>query len=162
MKDKTKKIILSSILGGAALLICTLTPSSAMAGGAGERIEGVWMSDVTIKDCSSGTIFATFHGLGTFIRGGALLQTNNMNPALASPSEGHWEYQGQGQYTASFQFFRFDSTGTWTGLQKVTRDIQLARDGTTFTSTIAFTTYDVNGNVIASGCGTEAASRVVD
>jgi hypothetical protein len=162
MKDKTKKIILNSVLGLAGLLICGLTPSSVMAGGTAERIEGVWMSDVTIKDCSSGTILATFHGLGMFIRGGALLQTNNMNPALASPSAGHWEYHGQGLYTATFQFFRFDTTGTWTGVQKVTRDIQLARDGATFTSTIAFTTYDVNGNVIASGCGTEAATRVVD
>jgi hypothetical protein len=162
MKDKAKKNIMAIMAGAAGLLLCILTPSPAMARGAAERIEGVWTSDVTIKDCSSGTILATFNGLGMFMRGGALLQTNNMNPALASPSAGHWEFEGHGLYSATFQFFRFDTTGAWTGVQKVTRDIQLAKDGATFTSTIAFTTYDVNGNVIATGCGTENATRVVD
>jgi hypothetical protein len=162
MKNETKKKSLGAVFGLAGLLICALAPSAALARGPGERIEGVWTSDVTITDCSSGTILATFHGLGMFIHGGSLSQTNNMNPALASPSAGHWEFLGGRSYSASFQFFRFDTTGTWTGTQKVSRDITLDSSGDTFTSVISFTTYDVNGNVIASGCGTETATRVVD
>jgi hypothetical protein len=162
MKNETKKKSLVAVFGLAGLLICALAPSAALARGPGERIEGVWTSDVTITDCSSGTILATFHGLGMFIHGGSLSQTNNMSPALASPSAGHWEFLGGRSYSASFQFFRFDTTGTWTGTQKVSRDITLDSSGDTFTSVISFTTYDVNGNVIASGCGAETATRVVD
>lgn len=53
-------------------------------------------------------------------------------------------------------------TGLWIGTQKVTHDIQLDPGGATFTSVITFTTLDVNDNVIATGCGVEAAARVVN
>lgn len=126
------------------------------------RIEGVWDSDVTIQDCSSGTVLATFRGLGLFIRGGALEQTNNMPPTLGKAALGQWQYLGGSHYTAHFQFYRYDATGVWLGTQKVTRDIQLDPHGASFTGVIASTLLDVNDNVIATGCGVEAATRVVD
>jgi hypothetical protein len=97
-----------------------------------------------------------------FIRGGALEQTNNMSPLLGSASLGHWQYLGGQNYTSTFQFFAFSSTGVWTGTTKVTREITLAQGGNTFSSVISSTFFDVNGNVIATGCGTENATRVVE
>ncbi|MEO7724634.1 MAG: hypothetical protein ABIU29_08115 [Chthoniobacterales bacterium] len=126
------------------------------------RIEGVWDSDVTIQDCSSGAVLATFRGVGLFIRGGALEQQNNLPPNLGKDALGQWRFLGGSHYTAHFQFFRFDSTGVWLGTQKVTRDIQLDAAGGTFSGVISSTTLDTDDNVIATGCGVETATRVVD
>ncbi|MEO7167241.1 MAG: hypothetical protein ABI016_09405 [Chthoniobacterales bacterium] len=151
-------------LGLAAMLGYTFSPSSAHAQDARNRagrIEGVWHSDVTIQDCTTGTTLATFQGLGSFIRGGALVQDNNLSPTLGKVAQGKWAFLGGAHYTASFQFFRFDGMGIWTGTQSVTRDIQLDAEANSFTSVISSTTYDVNGVVIATGCGVETATRVV-
>lgn len=168
MKTKLMKSYLAaavSILGLSALL--AFTPTSGSAQGApeqmrGDRIEGVWDSQVSIVDCNSGTVIAGFRGLGMFIRGGSLTQTNNMPPTLSSPSMGRWQRLGRGHYTATFRFFRFLPDGSYTGTQKVTRDIQLDASGNTFTSDVSFETSDTAGNVIATGCGTETSVRVVD
>lgn len=128
----------------------------------GDRIEGVWDSQVSIVDCQSGTVVASFRGLGMFIRGGSLTQTNTMPPALSSPSFGRWERISPGHYTATFRFFRFLPDGSFTGVQKVTRQIQLDPGGKTFTGEVSFETYDTAGNLIATGCGTETSARVVD
>ena len=42
----------------------------------------------------------------------------------------------------------------------MTRDIQLDPGGATFSSVIATELFDPNGNLIGSGCGLEAATRV--
>jgi hypothetical protein len=165
-----KKNILRSIAvvcGLAALFTGTLSPTSAkgqssLAQNRAARIEGVWDSNVTIINCQTGDVLVTFRGLGMFIRGGALAQTNNMSPTLGSSSFGHWQYLSGPNYTSTFQFFAFSSTGVWTGTQRVTRDITLDQGGSTFSSVISSTFFDVNGNVIATGCGTETAIRVVD
>ena len=163
-----KRNILKSmalVCGLATLLTGTLATTATEAQTSryqGNKIEGVWESDVTVQDCSTGTVFATFRGLGLFIRGGALEQTNNMSPTLGKVALGQWQYLGGAHYTAHFQFYRFDSTGVWLGTQKVTRDIQLDPGGASFTAVIATTTLDVNDNVIATGCGVESATRVVD
>jgi hypothetical protein len=170
-KESTmKRNILQSIAlvcGLAALFTGTFSPASAngqnsLAENRAARIEGVWDSDVTILNCETGDVLGTFRGLGLFIRGGALEQTNNMSPVLGSASLGHWQYLGGHNYTSTFQFFAFSSAGVWTGTTKVTREITLGQDGSTFSSVISSTFLDVNGNVIATGCGTETAIRVVD
>lgn len=89
MKHKNKKTALASvvlILGFTALL-CILLPASSSAQSLhrwnrGNRIEGVWDSEVTITDCQTGNVLATFRGLGMFIRGGALTQTSNQPPGF--------------------------------------------------------------------------------
>lgn len=165
MKSKLSKRTLAStlaLLGAIGILATSLPAQAAPDQRSGDRIEGVWDSQIHIVDCPSGAVLASFRGLGLFIRGGSLTQTNNMAPFLSSPSFGSWHALGGGHYSATFRFFRFLPDGTNTGLQKVTRDIQLDPAGSTFTGTVAFETYDTAGNLIASGCGTETSTRVVD
>jgi hypothetical protein len=125
----------------------------------GDKIEGVWDSQVTIVDCTNGTVLASFRGLGIFVRGGSNIQTNNLPPGPGPTALGQWEKLGGGHYTVSSRFFAF-ANGVFTGVQRVTRDIQLAPDGDTFTSVVATEFYDPNGNLVGTGCGTEAATRV--
>ncbi len=167
MKNKMKKNALTPtvcLIGLTALLIAALSPTPSYAQGApvavrGDRIEGVWDSQIAIIDCSSGTVLASFRGLGSFIRGGSNIQTNNLPPGSGSPAFGRWEKLGHGHYSGTFRFFAF-ANGVFSGVQRVTRDIQLDAGGDTFTSVIATEFYDSNGNLISTGCGTEAATRV--
>ena len=128
----------------------------------GKDIEGVWDSLVSIRDCQTGTLVRAFRGLGLFISGGSLIQTNNTPnaPTTSGPSFGTWEHLGQRRYTATFRFFRFNPDGTFAGVQKVQRTIELNQDGDQFTSAIVFEVYDANDHLIQIGCGTETAARL--
>lgn len=154
-------VIVAGLLGLVALFAGSLSVPAAEAQSSRARIAGVWDSAVTITNCN-GTVLATFRGLGLFSPDGSLQQNNNMSPTLGKIGLGRWHYVGQQHYTATFEFFRFDATGTYLGTQSVARDIQLDPAGDSFTSTIAFTSYDPNGVVVASGCGTETSVRVID
>ncbi|MGH9693199.1 MAG: hypothetical protein ACRD5Z_03575 [Bryobacteraceae bacterium] len=168
MKTKSKQnILVASLLGLAALFTITLLPAPALAHDVASEssragIAGLWESTVEITNCQSGTVLATFRGLGLFHRGGGLEQQNNMSPILGKTALGSWQYLGANHFAATFRFFRFDPNGIYIGIQKVTRDIQLDAVGNTFTSVISSTTYDVNNNIIATGCGTETATRAND
>lgn len=130
--------------------------------GQGNKIEGVWNSQVTIRDCQTGAVLKGFRGLGMFIRGGSLLQTNNTPnaPSTSGPSFGKWEHVGGQNYSATFQFFRFNPDGSFAGTQKVTRAIRLSADGNQFTSNISFQVFGTNDFLLQSGCGTETATRL--
>ena len=167
MKNKmttTRLVCRTSLFGWAALLVFALSPASQAASAAldqrrGDPIEGVWESQITITDCTSGTVLASFRGLGSFIRGGANIQTNNLPPGAGSPALGRWERIGQGHYSAAFRFYAF-ANGVFSGTQRVSRDIQLEPGADTFTSVLSTEFYDPNGNLVATGCGSEAATRV--
>jgi hypothetical protein len=167
MKNKmtnTRLARSASLFGLAAVLFLGFASASNSAQGApdqrrGDPIEGVWDSQITITDCVSGTVLANFRGLGSLIRGGSNIQTNNLPPGSGSPAFGRWEKLSQGHYSATFRFFAF-ANGVFSGTQRVTRDIQLDPGGDTFTSVLSTEFYDPNGNLIATGCGTEVATRV--
>jgi hypothetical protein len=166
MKDKNMKIALASLVSilGLTALLFTLSPASSSAqrsdgSDRGDRIEGGWDSQVTLTDCQTSNVLATFRGLGMFIRGGSLAQTDNQPPGLFSPGFGTWQHVGGGHYAATFRFFTFDANGAFTGVGRVSRNIQLDRDGNTFSSVISSEIFDTNGNLIATLCGTETATR---
>ena len=167
MKDKNKKTALASVASilGLTALLFMLSPASSSAQRSdgpdrGDRIEGVWDSQVTLTDCQNGNVLATFRGLGMFTRGGSLAQTDNQPPGLFSPGFGRWQHVDGGHYAATFRFFTFDASGAFTGTGRVSRNIQLDRDGNTFSCVISSEIFDPNGNLIATLCGTETATRV--
>jgi hypothetical protein len=76
------------------------------------------------------------------------------------PAFGRWKYLGRRRYIAVFRFFRYNPDGSFAGVQRVTRNITLSRDGDHFTGTISFETFDANDTLIGTGCSTETAKRV--
>ncbi len=83
------------------------------------------------------------------------------NQPLRTPGIGIWQYNGRGSYSAPFESFSFNADGTPAGESKFTRDIQLAADGNSYTSVVTVEIFDVNGNLIATLCATEVATRVM-
>jgi hypothetical protein len=162
-----KKLILGafpSVFGLMTLLTCTFLATSAIAGSqspreSGGRLVGFFESEVTITNCN-GVVLKTLEAYEQFNQGGTLTSVDNQ--PLRSPGIGTWQYNGGGSYSAPFESFSFNTDGTPAGESKFTRDIQLAADGNSYTSVVTVEIFDVNGNLIATLCATEVATRVVD
>lgn len=167
MKTMNKKSILGafpSVFGLMALFTCTFLATSANAGdqsahNRGGRLVGFFESEVTLTNCQ-GVVIKTFEAYELFNQGGTLNSTDNQS--TNGPGFGTWQYLGKGSYTAPFEFFQFNTDGTLAGEAKIARDIQLAADGNSYTSVVSVEIFDPNGNLIATLCGSEVATRVVN
>jgi hypothetical protein len=153
-----KKIILSTIVSTIILAGLAFAPTSARADG-GRALQGVWDSQVTLTDCEGHTI-ASFRALEMFGEGGTVTSVDNTPPTGHGPGLGQWEFLGDHMYSAPFQFFNFNSDGSFAEVQKIERTIKLMHQGSTYASSVTFQAIDPNGNVVRSGCGSEAATRI--
>jgi hypothetical protein len=151
-----KKLILRSL--APMMIVVALTVASATASQSAP-LQGVFDSQATLTDCN-GFILVTFHAYEMFHEGGTLTSTDNTPPTLHGPGFGTWQRVGGRKYTAPFQFFNFNADGSFAGVQKIERQIQLAADANSYTSTVTFESFDPDGNLIFSGCGTEVATRL--
>lgn len=161
MKMMNKKTILRLL----ALLSCTLLATSAIAGSQSPqnhvRLVGLFDSQVTLTDCN-GTVLKTFEAYEMFHQGGTLTSTDNQPPTSRGPGFGTWQSLGGGSFSAPFEFFTFNTDGTFAGEVKIARDIQLAADGNSYTSAGTVQIFDANGNLITSFCVSEVAAREVE
>ncbi len=131
---------------------------SRESAGNARKLEGVWEAQVTLRVCQTGAPVGTLRGMTTFIRGGALVGTNaNPNPPI---SFGRWQYLGGRRYSSVERFFRYHPDGSFAGVQRITRNFTLNRDGDHFTGTINVEIFDANDNLIGNGCATEITRRV--
>ena len=122
------------------------------------KIEGVWEAQVTRRVCGLGDPIATFRGMTNFIQGGSVIGTNsNPNPPT---TYGRWQYRGKRRYIAVERFFLYSPDGSFAGVQRITRDITLSADGNHFTGENTVEVFDVDGNLIRTGCSTDETIRV--
>ena len=121
-------------------------------------IEGVWDSTVTLQVCGGGPVLRTFRALNLFEDEGSLVATSE---AVPPPSLGRWRWLGGRTYRAQFQFMRLGASGVFEGMTRVTRHIQMAADGKSFTGVVSTQVFDVTDTLLAEGCGKESATRVL-
>ena len=169
-----KNTFLGSIVGMtlALMLLAGGANVSALAQGEGSaQIEGdqaqdesrtlvgVWVNQVTLRNCQTGTPLGGFQTQNTFAKGGTHLET--VAPSIfRSYGNGLWKRkQGWNQYSLIQRFMRYDAAGAFIGSGVVRATITLDETGNNYTSTATNDFLDVNGNVIASGCATSAATR---
>ena len=73
-------------------------------------IEGVWLPIVTITDCQTQAVIATFPSMEIYVRGrgyvgfGAVRQSDQIGM-------GAWRHVGGRMYTAQYQFFNYTPFG---------------------------------------------------
>ena len=82
------------------------------------------------------------------------------SPALRSPGHGVWQREHRWQeYSFAFTYYRYNASGTFIGSQKVTAALELGPGGDEFATSSVIAIFDVNGNLIGSGCATAAGTR---
>ena len=120
---------------------------------------GVWVTQVTRRNCDTGVPIATNRIQLTFAEGGTFLET--IGPSIfRSPGNGIWKREhGWNEYSSALRFMRFDAAGVFVGSGVVRAAITLDETGDHYTSTATNDVLDVNGNVIASGCATSVSTR---
>lgn len=157
-----KKIVISSIVLMMALVAVIVAPSTRAAtpppAGA-LALGGVWNADVTLMPgCSSFTL-PTFKARHMFNAGGTLTSTDNTPQPGNGPGFGTWHYIGGRNFAAHFEFYFFNTDGTWAGVAKINLTITLATGGNSFTADIEFARYNTTGTLLVKGCGTETDTR---
>ena len=124
------------------------------------KLEGSWNLQVTPRNCQTGVPGSTVAVMQTFMRGGTMIDFGGvLSPSLRTPGQGVWSYQSRRQYSIAFQFFRFNADGTPAGRQIQRGQIEMSRDGNSYTATGMGQILDAGGNVIANTCGTSTATR---
>lgn len=123
-------------------------------------IVGVWITQVTRRDCATGApIGAVSNIQNTFAKGGTMLETVVHTP-FRSQGNGIWKREhGWNEYSAAFRFMRFDAAGAFVGSVVVRVALTLDATGDNYTSTATNDILDANGNIIASGCATSVGTR---
>ena len=169
MKTKLTKTTMGSLLFACALVslvaAIALGTSGVASAQAPERtIQGVWRTMVTPVNCDSGDPLAPpFPGLFTFNKDGTMSEYGigpGSSPALRSPGHGVWQRtQGWENYSYTFTYYRYNSSGVFIGSQKVTSALQLGASGDEFTTHSAVEILDANDNVIATFCAMAAGTR---
>jgi hypothetical protein len=159
-----KTTFLKSIAGTAlALLVLVGGMQISVSGQSNEGHEpslvGVWVTQVTRRNCETGEPIGTSRPQNTFAEGGTLLET--IGPSLIrSPGNGIWKREhGWNEYSFALRFMRYDAAGVFVGSGVVRAAITLDETGDNYTSTATNDVLDLNGNVIASGCATSVSTR---
>jgi len=120
-------------------------------------VEGVWDSTVTLQVCGGGPVVRTFRALNVFEHDGSLVATSEV---AQPPSLGKWRWTGGRTFRAQFQYMRFGAGGVFEGMTRVSRAIEMAADGKSFTSVVSSQLFDITDTVFSEGCGREMATRV--
>ncbi len=96
----------------------------------------------------------------TFTSGGALIETGvHATPQPHSPGQGTWRHICGRNYSAVLRFFRFNPDGSVAETRKVTRHLELSKDGNEFTGTASIEVFDADDRLVTAHCATETAKR---
>ena len=127
-------------------------------------IEGVWLPIVTITDCQTQAVIATFPSMEIYVRGGGYVGFGAVTQS-DQVGLGGWRHAGGRKFTAQYQFFNYSPFGAPDGtpdgtLLRVSATIRLNAAGTGFTSATTAEVVDTAGNVLFQTCGTRTATRL--
>jgi hypothetical protein len=155
-----------TVLSIGAALGALSTISSATSQASNRTIVGAWRTVVTLVNCQTGQPIGAppVIGLSTFNVGGTMSEWGigpGSSPALRSPSHGVWQRdQGWRDYSFTFIYYRYDSSGAFIGSQRVAADAVLASSGDSYESIAAVEFLGVSNNVIATACATSVGTRI--
>ena len=164
-KEKKMKSTFLKTIGGVTLAVVLLTVFASQKAlsdqNGGGRLEGTWDVQVTLRNCQTGdALRPPFPEVITFMFGGTMIDSTSVRPqSLKTPGQGVFSHVNGNTYRFSFKSLNFDSGGTFTGSTKVTHEATLNSDATEYTSVGTAEVYDVNGNLISTGCSTTTATR---
>lgn len=183
MKNRTLRTVGGSLIIATVSLACTLlsTTGSAQTNppAGSQALQGAWLVQVTLRDCTTGASLSSFNSLVTFHAGGTLSEDSSATTfAVGQRSSGHgtWTFDGRRTYTQRFvNLITFDtpanlpgtpgfnpslpvSPGFFAGYSTVTHAVELA-DANHGSSSGTNVFYRANGTSYRNGCSTAVLTR---
>lgn len=123
------------------------------------RIEGVWVEQIKITNCSTGATMAEFQATDMFITGGVLTDTSTQPPASRGPGFGTWWYAYGRNFGAAMRLNRYAPDGSFQGVNQVTRALSINADADELNGTISVRILNATGDLMMMACGTEQGTR---
>ncbi len=166
-----KTTFLKSI-GGTALALLVLVGGQQISVSAGSKFRfgkkkdeghkpslvGVWVTQVTRRNCETGEPIGGQQVQFTFAKGGTLLET--IGPSIVrSHGNGIWKREHGGTSIPTSYVSCDTMRPAFVGSGVVRGAIRLDENGNHYTATATNDVLDVNGNVISSGCATSVSTR---
>jgi hypothetical protein len=163
----------AAIAGLAIAFLAAFTPAAtaqANESGSNNGLQGVWMVQVTLRNCATGSAVApAFESLVTYHRGGTFSEspgTLSFAPGQRSEGHGNWSQEQPRTYSQTMiALILFDtppnlpfSPGFFAGWQTVTHTVDLT-DADHFTSAGTNAFYRFDGTLYRSGCSTAVGRR---
>ena len=167
MSASSIRATLARLAASAVLAIgfaATLHAQSAQSASP-NSLEGAWIVNVSVFDCTSLAPKGAFTSLLMFSRGGSVTETTanpTFLPGQRSIGIGTWEKTSDSSYSASdLAFINFSGGHFQAGTQKLTHTITLTPDGTQWNDQALVDFYDVSGAPISAmhACATATANR---
>lgn len=161
-----------SVIIGLALIGTLLPPfwgnTAAAESNTKTKLQGTWQVQINPFICATGTPLPSFSALVSYARGGTLTEVVNTGaflPGQVTPGLGVWSRTQGSLYKADWEvFILFDTPSTVpgfpfkSGLQRLTRDIQVFGDQMTFDASSEL--LDANGNLLAVTCANGIGTRL--
>ena len=170
MNTLTLKLMGRASLAVFAGVIFALAPSFAQTSPDdhrenGQKLEGVWTTVVTTRDCVTGVLGRSFPAMESYQRGGTMVEfstgANTATPVSGrTTAQGVWKYESNGVYSGTFQFFRINIDGTYVGKTIGMVEITLGEDPNSFTSVQRQQGYDLVGNPLPARCDSRVGTRM--
>jgi hypothetical protein len=120
-------------------------------------LKGVWNVSVTIRSCETGELIRNVRAVNLFIRDGSMTEISSNS--RRSSSVGTWRHLQDNTYTSMFEFFRYNTDGSFATTARVIRTIELNHHGTRFVSSGTVEDFDAQNAKVSVGCATETAVR---
>lgn len=128
------------------------------------RLQGTWWVTVTLYDCNTGSEQPPFVSLLAFARGGTMSETTNnpvFQPGQRSSGYGTWAHVSDNVYTSTDEAFILFTAGPFIrGTQRINHSITVERGGDEFNDEATVQLFDINGNLLASGCARAVGTRL--
>ena len=159
MHPRTTTLILSLL----ALAVAPSAMQSSPTGGAlptpGNRIVGLWRTQGTVSECSTGVPVISVRNDLLFQAGGTVIES--IAPTTArTGGMGVWSYDPPtGSYTMHLRFDRF-ANNAYVGFSTVERQLLMSDDGQQISGPVRATGYAVDGTVIIELCGEMTSERL--
>lgn len=125
----------------------------------GNKIDGVWESQLTYRNCITGAVLFTSSSLTAYAEGGVMhAVTFGAPPSLRYPGLGVWRHVQGREYESTFKEFRYNADGTFAG--KVIAVVQITHElDDTLTTSAVGRFYNAAGTLVGTVCPSGTAAR---
>lgn len=125
----------------------------------GNKIEGVWDSQLIYRNCATGDVLFTGQSLVAYAQGGVVTAiTSGAAPSTRSPGLGVWTHITGREYQSTFKEFRYNADGTFAGKVIAVVNVTHELDDTLTTSAVG-RFYNTAGVLVGMVCPSGVATR---
>lgn len=135
-----------------------LETNSKTANSIGGGLDGTWDVVTVERNCRTNAPIRSHPAVNTYMFGGTMMNiAAGTPPSRRTTGQGVWSHVRGNTYIFSFKAFTFDANNNFTGWVIIRQELNLY--GNLYFSSGTGEVYDVNGNLLFTGCSTTTGTQ---